>query len=227
LVRIDCGPRIFGTFEPLDCTLFLKRTKMAPSDQFDSTGNARTGSRPGGQVSDKELMEKVKSEDTSAFSVLVDRYKVRLLNLIYRMLQDKEEAEDILQETFLRVYREKQSYDPTYAFSTWIYTITLNLCRNELKKRKRFKFFGLDLIKNNREYASEGVKNTDRLSSTMENAIGSLGVKYRTVFLLRDVNQLSFSRVNRARLMLRDRLKPRMKEYYELSKSSPLPIQLL
>lgn len=215
---------------------------MAPSDQFDSTGNARTGTRPGGQVSDKELMEKVKSEDTSAFSVLVDRYKVRLLNLIYRMLQNKDEAEDILQETFLRVYRERQSYDPTYAFSTWIYTITLNLCRNELKKRKRFKFFGIDLIKNNREYASEAVKNNNRLSSTMENAIGSLGVKYRTVFLLRDVNQLSYeeisqslgipmgtvkSRVNRARLMLRDRLKPRMKEYYELSKSSPLPIQLL
>ena len=215
---------------------------MAPSDQFDSTGNARTGTRPGGQVSDKELMEKVKSEDTSAFSVLVDRYKVRLLNLIYRMLQNKDEAEDILQETFLRVYRERQSYDPTYAFSTWVYTITLNLCRNELKKRKRFKFFGIDLIKNNREYASEGIKNTNRLSSTMENAIGSLGVKYRTVFLLRDVNQLSYeeisqslgipmgtvkSRVNRARLMLRDRLKPRMKEYYELSKSSPLPIQLL
>lgn len=215
---------------------------MAPSDQFDSTGNARTGTRPGGQVSDKELMEKVKSEDTSAFSVLVDRYKVRLLNLIYRMLQNKDEAEDILQETFLRVYRERQSYDPTYAFSTWIYTITLNLCRNELKKRKRFKFFGIDLIKNNREYASEGIKNNNRLSSTMENAIGSLGVKYRTVFLLRDVNQLSYeeisqslgipmgtvkSRVNRARLMLRDKLRPRMKEYYELSKSSPLPIQLL
>ena len=215
---------------------------MAPSDQFDSTGNARTGTRPGGQVSDKELMEKVKSEDTSAFSVLVDRYKVRLLNLIYRMLQNKDEAEDILQEAFLRVYRERQSYDPTYAFSTWVYTITLNLCRNELKKRKRFKFFGIDLIKNNREYASEGIKNNNRLSSTMENAIGSLGVKYRTVFLLRDVNQLSYeeisqslgipmgtvkSRVNRARLMLRDKLRPRMKEYYELSKSSPLPIQLL
>ena len=215
---------------------------MAPSDQFDSTGKARAGSSPGGQVSDKELMEKVKSDDTSAFSVLVDRYKVRLLNLIYRLLQNRDEAEDILQEAFLRVYRERQSYDPTYAFSTWIYTITLNLCRNELKKRKRFKFFGLDLIKNNREYASEAVRDDNRISSTLENAIGSLGVKYRTVFLLRDVNQLSYeqssqslgipmgtvkSRVNRARLMLRDKLSPRMKEYYELSKSSPLPIQLL
>ncbi|MCK4428231.1 MAG: RNA polymerase sigma factor [candidate division Zixibacteria bacterium] len=206
---------------------------MAPGDQLESTQN--------GRVSDKELMEKVKSDDTSAFGILVDRYKVRLFNLIYRLLHNKEEAEDILQETFLRVYRERESYDSAYAFSTWVYTITLNLCRNELKRRKKFKFFGIDLIKNNREYASRGVKNDNHLSSTLENAISSLPVKYRTAFLLRDVNQLSYeeisqsvgiplgtvkSRVNRARLMLRDRLKPKIREYYELSKSSQVPIQL-
>jgi RNA polymerase sigma-70 factor (ECF subfamily) len=207
---------------------------MAPTDQFESTGE--------GQVSDRELMEKVKSDDTFAFSILVDRYKVRLFNLVYRLLRNKEEAEDLLQETFLRVYKERASYDPAYCFSTWVYTITLNLCRNELKRRKKFKFFGIDLIKNSREYAAQEVKNCNCLSSTLEKAIHSLPVKYRTVFLLRDVNQLSYeqisqslripmgtvkSRVNRARLMLRDRLKPKMKEYYELSKSSPLSIQLL
>ena len=207
---------------------------MAPSGEIESTQN--------GQVSDKELFEKVKSDDTFAFTILVDRYKVRLFNLIYRLLQNKEEAEDILQETFLRVYRERRSYDPTYSFSTWIYTITLNLCRNELKRRKKFRFFGVDLIENSREYATQEVINKDGLSSFMDKAILSLPVKYRTAFLLRDVDQLSYeeisksmgvplgtvkSRVNRARLMLREKLKPKMKEYYELSKSSPLPIQLL
>jgi RNA polymerase sigma-70 factor (ECF subfamily) len=206
---------------------------MAPGDRLESTQN--------GRVSDKELMENVKSDDTSAFSILVDRYKVRLFNLIFRLLRNKEEAEDILQETFLRVYKERESYDPTYAFSTWVYTITLNLCRNELKKRKKFKFFGIDLIKNSREYATPGVKKDNCLGSVVEKAVLSLPVKYRTAFLLRDVNQLSYeeisqsvgipmgtvkSRVNRARLMLRDKLKPKIKEYYELSKSSPLPIQL-
>lgn len=207
---------------------------MAPGDQLESTQ-----SRP---ASDKELMEKVKSDDTFAFNTLVERYKLRLFNLIYRLLQNKEEAEDVLQETFLRVYRERESYDPTYAFSTWIYTIALNLCKNELKRRKKFKFFGIDLIKNSREFASEGIKQDNRLGSTLEKAILSLPVKYRTAFLLRDVNGLSYeeisefmgipmgtvkSRVNRARLMLRDRLKPKIKEHYELSKSSPLPIRLL
>jgi RNA polymerase sigma-70 factor (ECF subfamily) len=207
---------------------------MAPDHQLESTQN--------GQVSDKELMEKVKSDDTFAFSVLVDRYKVKLFNLVCRLLRSKEEAEDILQETFLRVYRERESYDPTYSFSTWVYTITLNLCRNELKRIKKIKFFGIDLIQNSREYATAEATSDSCLSSTLEKAIFSLPVKYRTAFLLRDVNQLSYeevsksmgiplgtvkSRVNRARLMLREELKPKIKEHYELSKSSPLPIQLL
>jgi len=192
-------------------------------------------------LTDKDLLARVKANDTIAFSVLVDRYKIRLFNLIYRMLQNREEAEDILQETFLRVFKEKEKYDPTYAFSTWIYTIALNLCRNELKRKKRFKFFGLDLIKEDRRYAVEEKGNKNCLSSTLEKAIASLPVKYRTVFLLREVNQLSYeemsqsldiplgtvkSRVNRARLILRKRLKPKIEEQYELSKSSPIPIWL-
>ena len=190
---------------------------------------------------DKELLARVKANDTTAFSVLVDRYKVRLFNLIYRMLRNREEAEDILQETFLRVFRERERYDPTYSFSTWIYTIALNLCRNELKRRKKIKFFGIDLIKDDRRYAVEESGNKNCLSSTLEKAIASLPDKYRTAFLLREVNQLSYeemsqslsiplgtvkSRVNRARLMLRERLKPKIKEGYELSKSSPIPIWL-
>jgi len=193
------------------------------------------------QVNDKELLARVKAGEMRAFTVLVDRYKVRLFNLIYRMLQSREEAEDLLQETFLRVFKERESYDPAFAFSTWIYTIALNLCRNELKRRKRFKFFGIDLIKDDRRYAVETKGNANCLSSTLEKAIASLPVKYRSVFLLREVNQLSYeemsesldiplgtvkSRVNRARLMLRKKLTPQVREQYELSKSSPIPIWL-
>ncbi len=190
-------------------------------------------------LTDRELVRIVRADDTRAFSVLVDRYKVKLFNLIYRMLQNREEAEDILQETFLRAFRERERYDPRWAFSTWIYTIALNLCRNELKRKKRFKFFGIDLIKDDRRYAVETKINANGLSSTLEKAIASLPVKYRTVFLLREVDELSYeemsqslgvplgtikSRVNRARLMLRDKLKPTFGEEYELSKSSPTPI---
>jgi RNA polymerase sigma-70 factor (ECF subfamily) len=192
--------------------------------------------------SDKELLERVKANDTKAFSLLADRYKIRLFNLIYRMLQNREEAEDILQETFLRVFKERERFDPTYSFSTWIYTIALNLCRNELKRKKKFRFFGLDLIKDDRRYAVEMMNCTTNLSSVLEKAIASLPEKYKTAFLLREVNQLSYeemsesmgvplgtvkSRVNRARIMLQGELTPKIKEQYELSKSSPLPLCLL
>jgi RNA polymerase sigma-70 factor (ECF subfamily) len=213
---------------------------MAPAGEFELTQNGPVSDHR--DPSDKELMEKVRSADTFAFTILVDRYKLKLFNLIYRMLQNKEEAEDILQETFLRVYKERESYDSAYAFSTWVYTIALNLCRNELKRRKKFRFFGLDLIKDNREYAISAAKKSEGLSSMLEKAILSLPIKYRTAFLLRDVDEFSYeevskslgiplgtvkSRVNRARLLLRDKLRPKIKEYYEVSKSSPIPIQLL
>jgi RNA polymerase sigma-70 factor (ECF subfamily) len=211
----------------------LRRRKRVPTPE--------QGQNAERHVSDKELLAMVKAGNMPSFTALVDRYKVRLFNLIYRMLQNREEAEDILQETFLRVFKERESYDPTFAFSTWIYTIALNLCRNELKRKKRFKFFGIDLIKDDRRYAVETKANPGSVSSTLEKAIASLPVKYRTVFLLREVNQLSYeemseslsiplgtvkSRVNRARLMLRKKLTPKLKEQYELSKSSPIPIWL-
>jgi len=217
----------------------MKRRKEVPTGEH--VPNRKWPVSDPVDLTDKELLAKVKVNDTTAFSVLVDRYKVRLFNLIYRMLSNREEAEDILQETFLRVFREKESYDPTYAFSTWIYTIALNLCRNELKRKKRFKFFGIDLVKNDRRYAIEEMENKNCLSSTLEKAIASLPTKYRSVFLLREINQLSYeemsqsldiplgtvkSRVNRARLMLRKKLTPKIEEQYELSKSSPIPIWL-
>jgi RNA polymerase sigma-70 factor (ECF subfamily) len=215
----------------------MKRRKRVPAGEHVPDGKWQVS-----DPADKELLTRVKSGELSAFSALVDRYKIRLFNLIYRMLQNREEAEDILQETFLRVFKEKERYDPSYAFSTWIYTIALNLCRNELKRKKRFKFFGMDLIKDDRRYAVEESGSKNCLGSTLEKAIASLPVKYREVFLLREINRLSYeemseslgiplgtvkSRVNRARLMLQKKLKPKIEEQYELSKGSAIPIWLL
>ncbi|MGB8656640.1 MAG: sigma-70 family RNA polymerase sigma factor [Candidatus Zixiibacteriota bacterium] len=211
-------------------------------DPSDAPGRNGRISDPPDRNTDKELLARVRANDLAAFSVLVDRYKVKLFNVVYRMLRNREEAEDIMQETFLRVFKERERYDPTYSFSTWIYTIALNLCRNELKRKKKFRFFGLDLIKDDRRYAVEGLRIDNRLSSSLEKAIACLPLRYRTAFLLREVNQLSYeemsecmgvplgtvkSRVNRARLMLREELQPKIKEQYELSKSSPIPIWLL
>ena len=191
--------------------------------------------------SDRDLMKNVLAGDMKAFECLVDRYKVKLLNLIFRMLGNREESEDILQETFLRVYRERQSYDFAYQFSTWIYTIALNLTKNELRKRKRYSFLGIDLVSNRREFAVETSGNPTSISLFLEKAIASLPRKYKSAFLMRDINQLPYerisetlgiplgtvkSRVNRARGILRKKLKPKMEEYYELSKGQAIPLEL-
>jgi len=180
--------------------------------------------------------------ELEGFNLLVENYKVKLFGLLYRLLGNKEEAEDILQETFLRVYKERESYDFNYSFSTWIYTIALNLWKNEYKKKSRVKFLNMDTLFNRPDLHSENFGNKNRLSSILERAIRTLPYKYRSAFILRDVDQLSYeevaltlnipagtvkSRVNRARRILRKKLRPMMEECYELSKDSPLSIPIL
>src|SRR5512143_1636322 len=72
-----------------------------------------------------------------AFQELVDRYQTRLLNFVYRTIGDREKAEDLVQEVFIRVYRHIHRFDRTKKFSTWVYTIASNLAKNELRNRSR------------------------------------------------------------------------------------------
>lgn len=191
---------------------------------------------------DYSLMKAIQNGDMVAFNEIVDRYKNRLLNVIGRMLSSGDEAEDIVQETFVRVYQHRQSFNFQHCFSTWIYTIALNLARNELRRRKKFKFFEIsEMQRNEAEFAVEA-KLPSRLPQALNSAVRTLPEKYRTAFLLRDVQELPYeevakilgvplgtvkSRVNRARMMLRNELQPRLEDYNALSKSALLPVSLL
>src|SRR5690242_13523567 len=72
-----------------------------------------------------------------AFRELVERYQARLLNFVYRTIGDRERAEDLVQEVFIRVYRHIHRFDTSKKFSTWVYTIASNLAKNELRNRSR------------------------------------------------------------------------------------------
>ncbi len=98
---------------------------------------------------DHGIMRRIQQDDYTAFEELVNRYKDRLVNVLFRMLNERNEAEDLVQETFLRVYKHRQDYDFTYCLSTWIYTIALNLARIELRKRKKFKFLEISDMQGN------------------------------------------------------------------------------
>ena len=181
--------------------------------------------------SDEELIAKFQNGDVFAFDILVRRYKDQLLNFVFRFLGSYDEAEDVVQDTFLRVYRNRHSYRCIAKFSTWIYTIAGNLAKTELRKRKRRKLFSIsNLGYEDKDYEIEDTafnpeKDTDGAlkSSIIQKEIENLPPKFREVILLRDVQELSYeeisviikvplgtvkSRVNRARLRLQEKLRP-------------------
>ena len=89
------------------------------------------------RTSDEELMARCRNGDMSAFELLVIRYKDLIINYIHRCICDYQRAEDLTQETFIRVLRSASSYEPKCQFKNWIYLIATNLCRNEVRNRHR------------------------------------------------------------------------------------------
>jgi len=195
------------------------------------------------KVSDKEIMELIQSGDEKAFTELVTRYQDRLLNFVGRIVTDQETAEELIQETFLRIFNQKNSYAPEYAVSTWIYTIALNLARSELRKRKLRRFLSLDFLKEESDFEIPDKTNVagEGMAPILQKAIDSLPEDYKRAFILCDVQRLPYqqiaeilrvpvgtvkSRINRARAMLRDKLKPYKEIYYELSRGIPQIISI-
>jgi len=201
------------------------QTRQVPQIPFDATEKAK----------DYALLMEIQHGSQEAFNKLVDRYKNRLFNLVVRMIPTREEAEDIVQETFLRVFQHKNNFDPKYCFSTWIYTIALNLAKNNLRRKKKVKFLELfDLEETSEEPAVEPGRVA--LGPWIEKEIEKLPEKYKAAFLLREVDQLPYeeiaeitgvptgtvkSRVNRARMILAESLRPKKEKLYALSKRSP------
>ncbi len=193
--------------------------------------------KKGVEPSDEELIERFQKGDREAFEQIVERYKDQLLNFAYRFLGSRQEAEDVVQDTFLRVYRNRKAYRRVARFSTWIYTIAGNLAKTELRKRKRRKLFSIsDLGFEEKDYEISDLTYNpeDDVEGTLkeeiiQKEIQRLPPKFREVIILRDVQGLSYeeialilkipigtvkSRVNRARL----RLQKRLKEILDLQK---------
>src|SRR5271155_3539589 len=93
---------------------------------------------------DAALMLRVKDGDLGAFEELVQKYKHPIVNMIYRMLHDLEEAEDLAQNVFVRVFQSAGRYEVTAKFSTWLFTIARRLCLNEIRRRSRHPAESLD-----------------------------------------------------------------------------------
>jgi RNA polymerase sigma-70 factor (ECF subfamily) len=94
--------------------------------------------------SDEELVVAVQSGDTDSLGVLVARWEQPLFRFAFRLLQRTEDARDVCQETFLRILTRSERFRTGARFSTWMYQIALNLCRDHVRRRKRWRFLALD-----------------------------------------------------------------------------------
>jgi len=182
------------------------------------------------RVTDEELISRFQKGDVQAYDVLVRRYKDQLLNYVYRFVNSRTDAEDLVQETFLRVYKNKHYYKEIAKFSTWVYTIAGNLAKTELRRRKRRRIFSVsNFVNEDRDYdIPDADHNPERdvdgamKDEIIQKAIDKLPAKFKEVILLRDVQGFAYeeigdildiplgtvkSRVNRGRLKLQEDLK--------------------
>ena len=183
-----------------------------------------------GELTDMDILSQVSAGNVDAYGKIVVRYNGRLYNFIYRFVGDRETAEDIVQETFLRAFRKRKEYRAIANFSTWLFTIAGNLAKSELRRRKRWRLFSIDRDEETDtgmdlpdvSALPDRVAESSLADVQIQQAIASLPDNYRQVILLRDVQGMSYqeiseivdcpvgtvkSRVNRARLRLQQKLK--------------------
>ena len=178
------------------------------------------------KLTDEELMLRFQNGDEDSYSELVERYKNKLMNHIFYYMKDRESAEDIVQDTFVRVYLNKDKYKEIAKVSTWIYTIAINLAKTALSRSGKMNSFSITGKDGENDYEiKDKHSSTDRdvlkneLSDIIMSSIDSLEEKFREIVMLRDIDEMSYeeiaallqiptgtvkSRLNRARLNLRD-----------------------
>jgi RNA polymerase sigma-70 factor, ECF subfamily len=187
-------------------------------------------------LTDEELMLRVQGGDTDCYDVLVDRYKTRLFNYLFRLTGNRDEAEEFAQEAFVKAFIHAEKYKTIARFSTWLYTIATNLVRNRIRSKSRApqiislwqRAFGegdderVIEIPDAQRTPDEAI-NDNELSDIIGQAIQRIPEKYRTSFVLREINEMSYeeiaavtglklgtvrSRINRARNHFRQLVAP-------------------
>ncbi|WP_428275911.1 sigma-70 family RNA polymerase sigma factor [Candidatus Palauibacter sp.] len=160
------------------------------------------------RLEDAELVTQYLGGQRFAFNEIAERYQDRLLNFIYRTIGDRDRAEDLVQETFVRVYRHLHRFDPARKFSTWIYTIASNLAKNELRNRARNPLVLFHSLRKSWEadhrplefedtaYRPDDLFRKRRVREQVEAAVAELPEHHRVVFVLRELEGKSYEEIS-------------------------------
>jgi RNA polymerase sigma-70 factor (ECF subfamily) len=151
------------------------------------------------------LMLRVQKDDATAFAELLRRNWSYVFGRCYRRLRDRQDAEDLAQEVFLRVYRGRKSYQPRAKFSTWLYHITQNLLRNTIRSRRRHPCVHLDslacspllvnhLFRNPCESPSQPIERAE-VAKIVRNAVSHLAHRQRRAVELQQFHNSSYEQV--------------------------------
>lgn len=161
---------------------------------------------------DEALVRSVLSGDRDRFELLVERYQTRLVNYLYRMVRNLEEAHDLTQEVFIRVYQALDRYDSQYRFSTWLFRVAQNAAIDVIRKRR------IQLVPLTRR-ADEGSDATvdlelpdgqpsaldtlqgRELDASIRSAIDALPWEYRELILLRHYGELAYEEIAEVKAM--------------------------
>ena len=162
------------------------------SDEFEVLIDA------GAQTSDARLVEETKKGNRKAFGELVQRYERRLMRVIGRFIDDLDIIEDLAQETFIRVYERLDQFDPSRRFSPWLFRIGVNLTLDHYRKKKR-RVWAILFTDRSADRWIETPEDDPRpaqdLQQEVQSVIADIPEKYRTVLILRDMENFSTSEI--------------------------------
>lgn len=187
------------------------------------------------------LIKQSKCGSVDSFEKLIEDNRKKVYNIALRMLGNPEDANDVTQEVFLRVYKSMRGFKEQSSFSTWIYRITKNVCLDEIRKKKKNNLVYIDKeieygdgqvkmqLEDERETPEEAAERSE-LSVRVREAIAMLPEQHRILIILRDIQNFSYdeiagilkcpdgtvkSRINRARSALREILHSRKELFNE------------
>jgi RNA polymerase sigma-70 factor, ECF subfamily len=153
---------------------------------------------------DFTLIRSIQAGDHQAFESLVRRYQRQVANLIYLTMGNRDDVDDIAQEVFIRVYRSLSKFKFDASFFSWLYRITMNLCIDEIRKRKIRRVLSLDYLtednleknRKSKDYtmASDSVL-TEEKRQVIQSALQRLTPEHREVLVLREYQDLSYNEI--------------------------------
>lgn len=154
------------------------------------------------RASDEDLMIRCREGDMSAFELIVLRYKDAIFNFIYHFVADYHLAQDISQETFLRVLKNAGRYKSRDCFKTWLYRIAANLCKNQLRDRNRHRTMSLDdpaldieSLNRNSYLTPDIIYEKEEIREMVKNALELLPEDQRVTIIMREYQGLSYEEI--------------------------------